>query len=107
MNNYITIYFDTYFYVWLATASNEEAEEIISELNKLKVRHVLSGQVILELLSNSNKPEKDKILVSRMSKFEIEPYRISSSVLEESLTSDISSWNVLLLDGDKRDSLAS
>ncbi len=106
MNHYITVYFDTYFYVWLAKATEEEADEIISELNKLKVRHVISGQVINELLSNNNKPERDKILVNRMSNFEIEPYRISSSVLEESLTSDILNWEVLLLNDDKRDSLA-
>lgn len=106
MNKYITVYFDTYFYIWLAIATDEEANEIISELNKLKVRHVLSGQVILELLSNYNKTDKDKILVSRMSKLEIEPYRISSSILEESLTSDISSWEVLLLDGEARTSLS-
>ncbi len=106
MNKYLTIYFDTYFYVWLAKATDEEADEIISQLNKSKVRHVLSGQVILELLSNSNKPEKDKVLVNRVSKFEIEPYIISSSILEESLTSDSSSWKVLLLEGDLRTHLA-
>lgn len=106
MSNYITVYFDTYFYVWLAKATDKEANQIITELNKLKVRHVLSGQVILELLSNNYKPEKDKILVNRMSKFEIEPYRISSSIFEESLTSDNCSWEVLLLDGDARSSLA-
>ncbi len=106
MSKYLTVYFDTYFYVWLANATDEEATEIISALNTLKVRHVLSGQVILELLSNYTKPEKDKILVSRISNFEIEPYRISNSIIEESLTSDISCWDVLLLDGNARNSLA-
>jgi len=106
MSNYITVYFDTYFYIWLAKATDEEADKIISELNKLKVRHVLSGQVILELLSNNKKSESDKILVNRMSKFEIEPYRISSSILEEPLTSDNLSWEVLLLEGETRVSLA-
>ncbi len=106
MNNYTTVYFDTYFYIWLANATEEVANEIILELNELKVRHVLSGQIILELLSNSTKPEKDKILVNRMSKFEIDPYRISSSIFEESLESDALSWEVLLLDGNARTSLA-
>ena len=106
MNKHLTICFDTYFYVWLAKTTDEEADEIISQLNKLKVRHVLSGQVILELLSNNNKPEKDKFLVNRVSKFELEPYIISSSVLEESLTSDNLSWEVLLLEGDLRSHLA-
>lgn len=106
MSRHITVYFDTNFYVWLAKAADDEANETISELNKLKVRHVLSGQVILELLSSSNKPEKDKILVNRMSKFEIEPYRTSSSILEESPTSDYLNWEVLLLEGDLRSSLA-
>ena len=106
MNKYITVYFDTYFYIWLAIATDEEANEIISELNRLKVRHVLSGQVILELLSNHNKPDKDKILVNRMSKFEIEPYKISSSIFEDSLTSDSLSWDILLLEGEARISLA-
>ncbi len=106
MSNYITVYFDTNFYVWLANATDEEVSEIISELNELKVRHVLSGQVILELLSNHNKPEKDKTLVSRLSKFEIEPYIISSSIFENSLTPDTLNWKILLLDGDERTSLA-
>ena len=83
MNKYITIYFDTYFYVWLANATDKEANEIIAEVNKLKIRHVLSGQIILELLSSHTKPDKDKILVSRISKFEIEPYRISSNIFNE------------------------
>lgn len=106
MNSFITVYFDTYFYVWLAKTSEEEASEIISELNKLKVRHVLSGQVIFELLSNGKKPEKDKILVERMCEFEIEPYKISNSILEKSLTTYDLRWEVLLLEGNPRISLA-
>lgn len=106
MNYCITVYFDTYFYVWLAKATDEEADEIISELNKLNVRPVLSGQIILELLSNSSKSERDKSLVSRMSKFKIQPYRISSNVFEESSVSNFLSWEVLLLDGNDRASLA-
>ena len=106
MNKYITIYFDTYFYVWLANATDKEANEIIAEVNKLKIRHVLSGQIILELLSSHTKPDKDKILVSRISKFEIEPYRISSNIFEDSLTSDSLSWDILLLEGEARISLA-
>lgn len=106
MNKHITVYFDTYFYIWLAKTTDQEADNIISELNKLKIRHVLSGQIILELLSNSSKPEKDKILVDRISKFEIEPYTISNSILEESLSADTLSWKILLLVGEERTSLS-
>ena len=107
MNRPLTVYFDTSFYIELADAPQRDAEKVICELNDLRIRHVISGQVILELLSNASKPEKDKNLVSRIMRFEIEPLRISSSNLDSPIGSEELSWEVLLLKGKERKALAS
>jgi hypothetical protein len=102
MAEYFTVYFDTYFYVLLAKASDQEAEKVISELNNLHVRHVLSGQVINELITGKGKEHWDRALVKRMHLFNVEPYRISSSYFEVAKSSEEMSWDVLLLNGDLR-----
>ncbi len=107
MNRPFTIYFDTNFYIWLAEASLQEAEEVICEVNSLSIRHVISGQIVLELLSNAGKPKKDETLVSRVGEFQIEPLRISSSNLDSPIGAEELSWEVLLLEGDERKALAS
>ncbi|MEO8650308.1 MAG: hypothetical protein ABI539_14180 [Acidobacteriota bacterium] len=107
MNRPLTVYFDTSFYINLASASPDQAEEVIREINKLSIRHVLSGQIVQELLSNASKPQKDKTLVSRVKQFQLEPLRISSSNLESPVSSEELNWDVLLLDGNDRKSVAS
>jgi hypothetical protein len=106
MNRPFTIYFDTNFYVWLAQATNEEAKAIISKLNELEVRHVLSGKILLELLSGKERNPQDKYLVERVKTFKIDPYKISISPLENNAEDVELSWDTLLLNGDVRSSFA-
>lgn len=106
MNRPFTIYFDTNFYIWLAKATDEEADNVISTLNQLKVRHVLSGRLLFELLSGKQRDRHDKVLVERIGKFEIEPLTISINSLESSETDIELRWEALLLDGEARNALA-
>ncbi len=74
MNESLTIYFDTSFFVNLARADDIVARESISELNKLGVRHVISAVLVRELLSNANARGQDTQLFERIQMFEIAPY---------------------------------
>lgn len=89
-----TVYFDTNFFVWSCGADEETANEIISQLNTLKVRHVLSDVIIRELLKQNNKPEKGITLVKRVKKLKIKPF----------LTREGLSWEVMLATGQLRNS---
>jgi hypothetical protein len=103
MNEFFTIYFDTQFYVKLANTDETLANKTIDALNNLQVRPVLSQPIILELLKKSSKPDKDKILVERINRFNISSYVAKSLISgnESSL-----SWDILLLDGQEREFLS-
>lgn len=103
MNEFFTIYFDTQFYVKLANADETLASKTIDALNNLEVRTVISQPIIFELLKKSSKPDKDKILVERMSRFNL-PSFIAKLPISETETS--LSWNVLLLEGQERELLS-
>jgi hypothetical protein len=107
MDKQVTVYFDTSFYIDLAKASLVEADRVIHELNDLAVRHVLSGQIVQELLSNAHSPEKDGTLVDRVSRFRISPLRISSNSFENPVDQESLDWEVLRLDGELRSATAS
>lgn len=107
MDRQVTVYFDTSFYVDLAKASEEEAERVVVKLNDLAVRHVLSGQIVQELLSNAHSPEKDEMLVDRVSRFRIPPLRISSSSFDKPVDQESLDWEVLRLSGGLRNATAS
>lgn len=62
----VTIDFDTNFFVWLARARREHAEKVLAALNKVGVRHVLSGTVWMELIWNTSRPDQDDSLVERL-----------------------------------------
>lgn len=99
MSEFLTIYFDTQFYVKLANTNETLASYTIDELNKLQVRHVLSRIIIFELLKNSNKPDKDKLLVERMKRFNFSPY-VTKSLFSENESSLC--WDMLLSKGEER-----
>lgn len=103
MSSFFTIYFDTQFYVKLANADETLATKTIDALNDLQVRSVLSQPIVFELLKKSSKPDKDKILVERMNRFNISSY-VAKSQFSESGSS--LSWNVLLLAGQEREFLS-
>lgn len=96
MDRPFTVYFDTNFFVQLCTVDDVLAREVISELNSLKVRHVLSNMIMWELLSSSDRTERDKILYERVNTFELKPYRTDGS----------SEWESLLIAGQERIALA-
>jgi len=91
-----TVYFDTSFFVDLARADNELALYTIRELNKFRVRHVVSDVIVRELLVRSNLAERDAILVNRIRQFEVDPY----------VTNPPWEWGDLLLKGDNRSQLS-
>lgn len=103
MNEFFTIYFDTQFYVKLANANETLASKTIDALNNLQVRIVLSQPIILELLKKASKPDKDKILVERINRFNIPSYIAKPQISE---TESSLSWNVLLLEGKEREFLS-
>lgn len=92
MSRQITIYFDTCFYVWLSRVEESLATQIVSDLNTLNVRHVISGVILRELLSCGNKPDFDKALVRRVRQFRIAPYHIGHGL----------AWEALLFSGQDR-----
>ncbi|MEJ7700823.1 MAG: hypothetical protein WKF71_14415 [Pyrinomonadaceae bacterium] len=49
--------------------------DVISKLNELEIRHVLSGKILFELLSGKERNPQDKKLVKRVKNFKIEPYQ--------------------------------
>lgn len=106
MKKPFTVYFDTSFYVWLAQASQDEATDVISGLNALEVRHVLSGRILLELLSGRERYPQDQQLFERVTKLHIEPYVIPIGTSSGTETSDLG-WNSLCLAGDERNSFSS
>jgi hypothetical protein len=105
LNKPFTIYFDTNFYVWLAQVTDEEANRVISKLNELEIRHVLSGKILFELLSGKERNPQDKKLVKRVKNFKIEPFKVSISSSETNKDTDIS-WDMLLLSGELRNAIA-
>lgn len=92
MERPFTVYFDTNFFVWLRKANEDEANQILDELNSLRIRHVLSDILIRELLSLGNKPHYDERLIKRVQRFELPPY----------CTEDYLAWEALLSSGDLR-----
>lgn len=106
-NRQFTVYFDTNFYIWLAKADNEEANQVVSELNELEVRHVLSGKILLELLSGRERNSQDRLLVERVSMFRISPYVVPIGTSQH--VTDISSlgWESLCLAGKEREVVSS
>jgi hypothetical protein len=100
-NRPFTVYFDTNFYIWLAQVSDEEGNNVISKLNELEIRHVLSEKILFELLSGKERNPQDKNLVERAKSFKIKPYKVSISAFETDKDVDIS-WDKLLLNGELR-----
>jgi hypothetical protein len=97
MDRPFTVYFDTNFFVQLCKVDDVLARKVISELNSLKVRHVLSNMIMWELLSSGDRTDRDKILYERVNAFELQPYR----------TDNFSEWESLLIAGQQRVALAS
>jgi hypothetical protein len=87
-----TVYFDTQFYIQLCHANQTEADQIISTLNALNVRHVISNVLIRELLTSRNRTDLDKVLVQRVRQFNLSPYCADADL----------AWEVLLLSGQER-----
>jgi len=104
-NRPFTVYFDTNFYIWLAQVSDEEGNNVISKLNELEIRHVLSEKILFELLSGKERNPQDKNLVERVKKFKIKPYKVSISSLETNKDINVS-WDVLLLNSALRNTFA-
>lgn len=102
-----TVFFDTYFYVWLANATDHEANETINSLNMLQVRHVLSSHVLVELLTHTKNSDKDKALFNRITKLEIPPFKILKTTSNSSMNAENLTWDGLLISGNNRHSLSS
>lgn len=88
----ITVYFDTCFYVALARAGEDEAQAAITAMNDTAARTVLSLPLLRELLASVDRPEKDEILLDRLSRLELPSYRT-----DERLT-----WDALRYHGVRR-----
>src|SRR5262245_38262065 len=87
----LTIYFDTSFFIDLRDADDEVASSTLSELNALKVRHVLSNVLFRELLF-SGAPRSERVrLVERVSRFKEGPLVIGPG-----------DWAALLCEDDDR-----
>jgi hypothetical protein len=89
----------------LAQATDEEANNVTLKLNELKIRHVLSGKILLELLSGKERNPQDENLVERVKSFKIEPYIVSINPLETNKDNDIK-WDNLLLKSGLRNAFA-
>jgi len=107
MERPFTIYFDTNFYVWLAQSTQEEAVDVMSGLNLLGVRHVLSGRILLELLSGKERNPQDKNLFERVTKFKIPPYIIPIGLSSTGTEKPNLGWDSLCLDGEARAAFSS
>lgn len=92
MNRPVTVYFDTNFYVWLCRADEALSAGVLQALNELNVRVVISDVVIRELLTSRDRSELDAVLVERVNRLNLPPYR----------TRDGLAWEVLLLAGEDR-----
>ena len=92
MNRPVTVYFDTNFYVWLCRADEDLSAGVLQALNGLNVRVVISDVIIRELLTSRDRNELDVMLVNRVNKLRLPPYR----------TRDGLAWEVLLLAGEDR-----
>jgi len=86
------VYFDTKFYVQLCRANEPEADRIVSSLNALNVRHVISNVLIRELLTSKHRSDLDRVLVQRVRQLKAPPYRAECDA----------EWEVLLLSGEER-----
>ncbi|MBV9925320.1 MAG: hypothetical protein JOZ96_09925 [Acidobacteria bacterium] len=97
MKRPFTVYFDTNFFVQLCKAEEAVARTIIEDMNALKVRYVLSNVIMHELISSSDRTDRDKLLVERVSMFQLQPYR----------TDSYSNLQLLLLSGQARAAVSS
>lgn len=77
----VTVYFDTNFYVNLSRADDRAAASVITSLNDLGVRIVLSPPLIRELFSNDHHQEADKVMVRRLCSLAAQPLRIGGADL--------------------------
>lgn len=62
----LTVYFDTAFFIDLASTTDEEASFAIDRLNQKGVRVVFSRSIAFEMLRNVSRPERDRRLVERL-----------------------------------------
>ena len=91
-NRPVTVYFDTNFYVWFCHADKALSADVLQALNGLNVRVVISDVIIRELLTSRDRNELDVMLVNRVNRLRVPPYR----------TRDGLAWEVLLLAGEER-----
>jgi hypothetical protein len=92
MNRPVTVYFDTNFYVWLCRADEALSAGVLQALNGLNVRVVISDVIIRELLTSRDRNELDVMLVNRVNRLRLTPYRTRHGL----------AWEVLLLAGEDR-----
>jgi hypothetical protein len=76
----VTVYLDTSFFVWLARANDEDAQDTLQRLNDLGVRHVLSLGLVKELCSSQARPELNRRLYNRVQSFAILPLKIPEDI---------------------------
>jgi hypothetical protein len=96
MSRPFTVYFDTNFFVQLCKAEDTLARKIIEDINALEIRLVLSDVIMRELVTSSDRTERDKLLVERVGMFHLQHYR----------TDNYSDWNMLLSSGQQRVAIA-
>jgi len=90
-----TVYLDTSFFVWLEKATEEEADAVIADLNRLRIRHVVSHAILFELARHYGDDAREKRMLDRVERLP-EPLPIPSSA----------SWLLLRAEGDARRKLA-
>lgn len=92
----ITVYFDTNFFVWLASAKDPLAEQVLSRLKRLRVSYVLCPVVLRELLTFVGAPDAGPRLLARLDSLESSPRRLKTPA----------DFRLLLLTGEARQNAA-
>lgn len=92
----LTVYLDSSFYIQLVRMNDEDAREVVSALNALEVRPVLSFTLMRELMRNPNRSEADAKLHALVSLFARPSF----------ITTEHMSWDWLLATGERRRELA-
>ena len=88
----LTVYLDSSFYVGLVRMNEEDAREVVSALNALEVRPVLSFTLMRELMRSANRLEADAKLHALVSLFARPSF----------ITTEHMSWDWLLATGEPR-----
>src|SRR5689334_2645591 len=74
-----TALLDTTFFIWLSNAHNAHAAEVVARLDELDTQILLGPVVIDELITRTGHPDRDILLLQRLSRLRRVPLQISWS----------------------------